>query len=250
MQSAAASVRQLFEVMLGKHATSHWYSQYPTWRRCPRLWPVINRDTGYTATYGGGVLLMLVHAHLSPPLIHLVGCLSCLCIGHNGYMDISPFHPMYSASVTIVLTCLSFTPLGPDHSWCASGNALIYHCACVSTWWNTVLCHQPSYYPCCCCSLFLPPPPLFLLSSQPPLLLVLLSLQPLLLSLPATVSVVSLMTPVAAAPVIAAPPCLPVPVAFGRRPGLCSMFLCFLCFVSCSICAFEGSSLVGSKGSC
>ena len=50
-------------------------------------------------------------------------------------------HPMYSASLSIVLTCLLFTPLGPDHPWCASGNALTYHCACVPTWWNTVLCH-------------------------------------------------------------------------------------------------------------
>ena len=48
---------------------------------------------------------------------------------------------MYSASVSIVLTCLLFTLLGPDHPWCASGKALTYHCACVSTWWNTVLCH-------------------------------------------------------------------------------------------------------------
>ena len=31
-------------------------------------------------------------------------------------------------------------PLGPDHPWCASGNVLTYHCACVSTWWNTDLC--------------------------------------------------------------------------------------------------------------
>ena len=38
-------------------------------------------------------------------------------------------------------TCSLFTSLGPDHPWCASGNALTYHCACVSTWWNTVLCH-------------------------------------------------------------------------------------------------------------
>ena len=51
-------------------------------------------------------------------------------------------HPMYSASLSIVLTCLLYTPLGPDHPWCASGNALTYHCACVSTWWNTVLCQD------------------------------------------------------------------------------------------------------------
>ena len=50
-------------------------------------------------------------------------------------------HPTYSASLSIVLTCLLYTPLGPDHPWCASGNALTDHCACVSTWWNTVLCH-------------------------------------------------------------------------------------------------------------
>ena len=36
-------------------------------------------------------------------------------------------HPMYSASLSIVLTCLLFTPLGPDHPWCASGNALSYY---------------------------------------------------------------------------------------------------------------------------
>ena len=55
---------------------------------------------------------------------------------------------MYSTVI-----CLLFTPLGPDHLWCASGNALTYHCACVSTWWNTVLCHigpvmvtKPSWY--------------------------------------------------------------------------------------------------------
>ena len=47
---------------------------------------------------------------------------------------------MYPASLSIVLTCLPFTPLGPHHPWCASGNALTYHCAFVSTWWNTVLC--------------------------------------------------------------------------------------------------------------
>ena len=51
-------------------------------------------------------------------------------------------HPMYSASLSIVLTCSLFTPLGPDHPWCASGNALTDHCACVSTWWNTVLCYK------------------------------------------------------------------------------------------------------------
>ena len=39
-------------------------------------------------------------------------------------------------------TCLLFTPLGPDHPWCASGDALTYHCACVSTWWNTILCQS------------------------------------------------------------------------------------------------------------
>ena len=49
-------------------------------------------------------------------------------------------HPMYSASLSIVPTCLLYAPLGPDHPWCASGNALTDHCACVSTWWNTVLC--------------------------------------------------------------------------------------------------------------
>ena len=53
-------------------------------------------------------------------------------------------HPMYSASVSIVLTCLFSTPPGPDHPWCASGNALTYHCACVSTLWNTVRCHVRS----------------------------------------------------------------------------------------------------------
>ena len=31
VQSAAALVMQLFEVMLGKHATWHWYGQH-TWR--------------------------------------------------------------------------------------------------------------------------------------------------------------------------------------------------------------------------
>ena len=40
---------------------------------------------------------------------------------------------MYSASLSIVLTCLLYTPLGPDHPGCASGNALTDHCACVST---------------------------------------------------------------------------------------------------------------------
>ena len=44
-------------------------------------------------------------------------------------------HPMYSTSVSIVLTCLLFTPLGPDHL----GNALISHYA---TWWSTVLCRS------------------------------------------------------------------------------------------------------------
>ena len=47
-------------------------------------------------------------------------------------------HPMYSASLSMLL----FTPLGPDHPWCASGNALTSHCVCVSTWWNTVLCQD------------------------------------------------------------------------------------------------------------
>ena len=46
---------------------------------------------------------------------------------------------MYSASLSIVLTCLLYTPLGPGHPWCASGHALTYHRARVSTWWNAVL---------------------------------------------------------------------------------------------------------------
>ena len=33
----------------------------------------------------------------------------------------------------LVHSCLIFTPLGPDHCWCTFGNALTYHCACVST---------------------------------------------------------------------------------------------------------------------
>ena len=77
VQSAAALVTQLFEVMLGKHAMLHWWG-HPTWRGCSRLWPVINGDTGYTATYGG-VLLMLVHAS-SFSSTHSFSCLSCLLV--------------------------------------------------------------------------------------------------------------------------------------------------------------------------
>ena len=63
---------------------------------------------------------------------------SALSTSRSNCQDL--IHPMYSASLSIVHTCLLFTPLGPDHPWCASGNALTHHCACVSTWWNTVLC--------------------------------------------------------------------------------------------------------------
>jgi len=49
VQFAAALVTQPFEVTLGKRATSHRSSQ----EAVIRLQPVINRDTGYTAAYGG-----------------------------------------------------------------------------------------------------------------------------------------------------------------------------------------------------
>ena len=89
--------------------------------------PVINRDTGYTAMYGG-VLLVLAHAS-SFSSTHSICGLSCLlvvtviwtfCSGGVSGFDLS----LYSAAMPTVHTCLLFTPLGPDHPWCASGNAL------------------------------------------------------------------------------------------------------------------------------
>ena len=66
-------------------------------------------------------------------------------------------YPMHSASMSIVHNCWLSTPLGPDHPWCASGNSLTYHSACVCSWWNTVLCqtrvdlrNSVVYTPCSC----------------------------------------------------------------------------------------------------
>ena len=38
------------------------------------------------------------------------------------------------------------TSLFVTHPWCASGNALTYHWARVSTWWNTILCQWTSLF--------------------------------------------------------------------------------------------------------
>ena len=55
-------------------------------------------------------------------------------------VKLSGFDSSYVFCFIVHCNCLLFTPLGPDHPWCASGNALTYRCArvYVSTWWNTV----------------------------------------------------------------------------------------------------------------
>jgi hypothetical protein len=50
-------------------------------------------------------------------------------------------YSMYSATMSIVVSRLLFTRLGPDHPGCASGDALTDTARVSPLWWNTVLCH-------------------------------------------------------------------------------------------------------------
>src|SRR5260221_12699286 len=95
---------------------------------------------------------MLVHAS-SFSSTHSFVCLSCLLVFMVVWTfcsgGVSGFDPVYVFCCNVrssylfvsVTTCLLFTLLGPDHSECASGNALTDTAHTSPLGWNVVLQH-------------------------------------------------------------------------------------------------------------
>src|SRR5258707_13589767 len=100
---------------------------------------------------------MLVHAS-SFSSTHSFVCLSCLLVFMVVWTfcsgGVSGFDPVYVFCCNVrssylfvsVTTCLLFTLLGPDHSECASGNALTDTAHTSPLGWNFVLQHSCSTY--------------------------------------------------------------------------------------------------------
>src|SRR5260221_2505162 len=99
---------------------------------------------------------MLVHAS-SFSSTNLFMCLSCLLVFMVVWTfcsgGVSGFDPVYvfccnvrsSCLFVSVTTCLLFMLLGPDHSGCASSNALTDTAHTSPLGWNVVLQHLPMY---------------------------------------------------------------------------------------------------------
>ena len=77
----------------------------------------------------------------------------CVC------MHISTYVPLFSGvadipsrfcqdlTMSMIVRCLLFAPLGPDHHGCASGNAVTDLAHVFRHWWNTILCRFPCSTP-------------------------------------------------------------------------------------------------------